>query len=327
MKVYLRLKVIAAVAAGLCLAGGVAEGQNLKGKRIGVVALYDNPYWSDARKGIGEITKPLGVELTSMNSAGDAATQASNVTNLISAQVDGAIVGPVAPSGAVADLKRLKDAGITTVCLDSCAPDDQAPRLAIGWVTTSGAALGTGVGKAAVDYIKQKLGGKATIAMVVCDSLGPVCSLRHDAINVELKAVPDTKVVAMQDAFQTEKAVPKVVDMLTANPDVNVIIANNQGATEGAVAAVRQLGMTGKVVVFGIDMTNVTARDLLAQDSILLYTVAQNSYEIGKIAAQKLVDHWSNKPTGDFKVIVPVQEFPRADKSAIDQYIKDHQGQ
>jgi ABC-type sugar transport system substrate-binding protein len=130
--------------------------------------------------------------------------------------------------------------------------------------------------------------------------------------------------VASQDAFQTEKAVPKVADMLTAHPDVNVIITNNQGGTEGAVAAVRQLGLAGKVVVFGIDMTDVTANDLLASDNILLYTVAQNSYEIGKIAAQKLVDHWSNKPIVDFKVVVPVQEFARADTASINQYLQDH---
>jgi ABC-type sugar transport system substrate-binding protein len=128
----------------------------------------------------------------------------------------------------------------------------------------------------------------------------------------------------MQDAFQTEKAEPRVVDMLTANPEVNVIIANNQGATEGAVAAVRQLGLTGKVVVFGIDMTNVTAQDLLDPKAILMYTVAQNSYEQGKITAQMLVDSWQGKPTGAFKVVVPVQEFPRSDVAGIKAYLEAH---
>jgi ABC-type sugar transport system substrate-binding protein len=312
----------------LCLSTAVAasgaSAADLSGKRIGVVALYDNPFWSDARKGIQEIAKPLGISMIAMNSGGDAATQATNVTNLISAQVDGAIIGPVSSTGAAADLKRLKDGGATVVCLDSCSPEEQAKSLVVGWATTSGADLGKGVGQASTAYIKDKLAGKATIAMVVCDSLGPVCSLRHDAINVELKSTPDAKVVAMQDAFQTEKAEPKVVDMLTANPEVNVIIANNQGATEGAVAAVRQLGLTGKVVVFGIDMTNVTAQDLLDPKAILMYTVAQNSYEQGKIVAQMLVDSWQGKPTGEFKVVVPVQEFPRSDVSGIKAYLEAH---
>lgn len=318
----LGLVLLTAAVAGIAASSAPAAG--LSGKRIGVVALYDNPFWADARKGIEEIIKPLGVTMIAMNSGGDAATQATNVTNLVSAQVDGAIIGPVSSTGAAADLKRLKDGGATVACLDSCAPEEQAKSLVVGWVTTSGADLGQGVGRAAANYIKDKLGGNATIAMVVCDSLGPVCSLRHDAINVELKATPRAKVVATQDAFQTEKAEPKVVDMLTANPDVNVVIANNQGATEGAVAAVRQLGLSGKVVVFGIDMTNVIAQDLLDADGVLLYTVAQNSYQQGKLTAQMLVDSWQGKPPGAFKVVVPVQEFPRSDVAGIKAYIEVH---
>lgn len=307
-----------------CLASAGASAADLSSKHVGVVALYDNPFWADARKGIEEILKPNGVQFVAMNSGGDAATQATNVTNLISAQVDGAIIGPVSSTGAAADLKRLKDGGATIACLDSCAPEDQAKSLVVGWATTSGADLGKGVGKAAAAYIHDKLGGKATIAMVVCDSLGPVCSLRHDAITEELKAVPNAKVVASQDAFQTEKAVPKVVDMLTANPEVNVVITNNQGGTEGAVAAVRQLGLTGKVVVFGIDMTSVTGQDLLDPNAILMYTVAQNSYEQGKITAQMLVDSWQGKPAGAFKVVVPVQEFNRSDVAGIKAYLEAH---
>jgi ABC-type sugar transport system substrate-binding protein len=193
-------------------------------------------------------------------------------------------------------------------------------------VTTSGTDLGKGAGNAAAKYIQDKLGGKATIAMVVCDSLGPVCSLRHDAITAALKGVPGATVVATQDAFQTEKAEPKVVDMLTAHPEVNMVIANNQGATEGAVAAVKQLGLAGKVVVFGIDMTNVTARDLLDDKQILMYTVAQNSYEEGKIAARQVIASWSGKPLGEFKVVIPVEEFVRGDTSAIRKYMDDHKG-
>jgi ABC-type sugar transport system substrate-binding protein len=187
--------------------------------------------------------------------------------------------------------------------------------------------LGHGVGKAAAAYIQSTLGGKANIAMVVCDSLGPVCSVRHDAITEELKVVPNAKVVASQDAFQTDKAEPKVVDMLTAHPEVNVVITNNQGGTEGAVAAVKQLGLAGKVVVFGIDMTNVAANYLLENPAILMYTVGQDSFTVGKEAAKMMVEVLSGQPVPQFKVVVPVQEFPRSATAAINQYITDHQGQ
>ena len=315
---------LSVAAALMLLAGGTALAGDAK--RVGVVELYNNIYWIDAERGINEIAKPLGITVTTLNSNGDPATQSQNVINLISAQVDGVIIGPVAPAGAKADLQRLKDAGITGVCGDSCATAEDAQSLVAGWATSAGADLGKGVGSAAADYIKAKLGGKATIAMVVCDSLGPVCSVRHDAINEELKAVPDAKVVAQQDAFQTEKAQPLVVDMLTANPEVNVIITNNQGGTEGAVAAVKQLDLAGKVVVFGIDMTNVAANYLLEDPAILMLTVGQDSYNVGKAAMQMLVDSWAGKPIDPFKRVVPVQTFARADTAAIKQYLDEHKG-
>jgi len=263
-----------------------------------------------------------------VNSNGNAATQSSNVTQLSSAQVNAAIIGPVAPAGALSDINRLKQAGATVYCLDSCAAAADAKAATLGWVSTSGASLGDGAGKAAADYIQQKLGGKATIAMVVCDSLGPVCSNRHDAITKQLQAVPGAKVVATQDAFQTQDAEPKVADMLTAHPDVNVVITNNQGGTEGAVAAIKRLHLGGKVVVFGIDMTNVIAQDLLDTPAVLLYTVAQNSYQEGVIAMQALVDKWSGKnPVSDFPTLVPAVEYTRSDTAAIKAYMDSHKGQ
>ena len=145
--VILALIMVSAVA----FSAGTKEDQP---KRVGVVELYNNPFWVDAERGIREIAEPLGIKLTVLNSNGDPLTQAQHVTNLISAQVDGAIIGPVAAAGAVADLTRLNEGDIDVVCGDSCAPDNVAPTLAIGWSTSSGADLGHGVGKAAADYIK-----------------------------------------------------------------------------------------------------------------------------------------------------------------------------
>jgi sugar transport system substrate-binding protein len=304
-----------------------APAVDLHGKKVGVIELYNNPYWVDAEKGIRQILEPLGVTVSTVNSNGVPQTQATNVTNFISAGMNGVIMGPVSPTGAVADAQRLKDAGIPLVCGDSCVPDAQVATLAQGWATSAGADLGSGVGKAAAAYIQSNLGGNANIGMIVCDSLGPVCSVRHDAITAALAAVPNAKVVASQDAFQTDKAEPLVVNMLTAHPEINIIVTNNQGGTEGATAAVKQLGLQGKVWVFGIDMTNVAANYLLETPPVLMYTVGQDSYSVGKATAQMMVQVLSGQPVDPSKVVVPVQEYPRSDTAKIQQYLTDHQGQ
>ena len=195
-----------------------------------------------------------------------------------------------------------------------------------GWSTSAGRDLGLGVGKAAADYIASEMGGEAKIVMVVCDSLGPVCSVRHDAIDEMLAAVPNAEVVAMQDAFQTEKAQPLVVDMLTANPGGQGGHHQQPGWHRGLRRGGQAVGLGGEVVVFGIDMTNVAGNYLLEEPPILLYTVGQDSYTMGKEAANMIVKDWSGEAVDPFKVIVPVQEFPREDVEGIEQYLKDHEG-
>src|ERR1035437_3230096 len=84
---------------------------SLKGKSVGVIELYSNVFWNDAVAGIHKIADPLGIKVQVQNSNGDAATQTTNVTNVISLGVSAAIVGPVAPAGALTDLQRLDHAG------------------------------------------------------------------------------------------------------------------------------------------------------------------------------------------------------------------------
>jgi hypothetical protein len=110
-----------------------AAAVDLTGKKVGVIELYNNPYWVDAVKGVKQVFDPLGITTSPINSNGEPQTQATNVTNFISAAVAGIIMGPVSPTGAVADAQRIKDANIPLVCGDSCLPDDQAQGLAKGW--------------------------------------------------------------------------------------------------------------------------------------------------------------------------------------------------
>ena len=58
-------------------------------------------------------------------------------------------------------------------------------------------------------------------------------------------------------------------DIITANPDVNIIYAANEGGTVGAVQAVRKAGKQGSIYVFGIDGTDQLAGYLLDDDNVL----------------------------------------------------------
>jgi ABC-type sugar transport system substrate-binding protein len=295
---------------------------SLVGKRVVIIEHYADPsFWPSVVNGVKAVGAPYKWKISVLNSNGDASQEATNVTNVLSGQFDGVVIGTTSTTGSFADLSRLKNAGIPLVCVDSCATPSESTKVALRWTYTSPTDLGNDVGAAAVAYIKSKLGGKATIGVVDCDSLGPVCSDRHTAINAQLKALPGGKVVATVDASM-DSQVSTVADMLTANPSINVIIANNEGGATSAIGAIKQMHLEGKVIVFGIDMTPPIAQSLLAQPPILVYSVGQDAYREGEIAAQTLIDKWRGQAISPFQDTIPAVPFSRSDSAAIEAYLR-----
>ena len=75
-------------------------------------------------------------------------------------------------------------------------------------------------------------------------------------------------------------------DILTANPDIELIYAANEGGTIGAAQAVKKAGLEGKVFVFGIDGTEQLANMLLDPDNVLQAVTAQQPFEVGRLALE-----------------------------------------
>jgi ABC-type sugar transport system substrate-binding protein len=99
-------------------------------------------------------------------------------------------------------------------------------------------------------------------------------------------SVVGAEIVAEQDAWLAENAIKVAGDILTANPDVNLIWAANEGGTIGAVLAVRNEGKAGKVAVFGTDANEQMLGFLLSPDNILQATTGQQPVLIGASAVE-----------------------------------------
>jgi simple sugar transport system substrate-binding protein len=333
LKVLSKPRRLARVGGVFCLVGTVAltlasaSAGSPSGKKanlkVGVIEIYPSPFYVDLVKGVHKVADPAHVQVLVRDTNADPAAQTKFVQDFITAGVSAIILSATTPSGSITDAQRIQKAGIPLICADSCASANVAPKYVKVWATSNQTTLGSGAGKTAVQYIKSQLGGKATIGMVVCDSLGPVCTQRTQAFKQSLKAVPGAKVVATEDAYETDKATPIIVSMLTAKPDINVLLTDNQGSTEGAVAAVRQLHLAGKVAVFGIDITTVIATDMLtSKPPILRYTIGQDSYTEGIVAMTAALNAMQHKPTGQFKRWIAPLPFTYTNPGPLRQWVK-----
>jgi sugar transport system substrate-binding protein len=190
-------------------------------------------------------------------------------------------------------------------------------------VTSSDRDLGASVGKDASQYIQQHLpaGKPAKLAVIAFKSQVPEQSdARVGGFLSQVK--PQVTVVAQQDAWLAEKAVAVVGDVITANPDVQVIFAANEGGTVGAVQAVKNAGKAGKIAVFGIDGTEQTAKAILSQDGTLQAVAAQQPYLVGKSAIDDAVALNAKKPVQKNEV-VPVKLLTRQQPGPVTDFLAE----
>ena len=146
-------------------------------------------------------------------------------------------------------------------------------------------------------YITEKLGGKATMAIIAFKSLIPEQSNeRTNGFKSRIADLPGVKIVAEQDAWLPEQAVRRVSDILTAHPDINVIWSANEGGTIGSVMAVRNAGKAGKVAVFGTDSSEQLLGFLKSPENILQAVTSQRPVEVGRLAVKDALDVLDGKP-------------------------------
>jgi ABC-type sugar transport system substrate-binding protein len=288
-----------------------------KKKQIAAILMQNDQFFRLNEIGMQEAAKRHGVNLLT-DSANGALDKEINLVDTYAARgVDAIVVSPINPKSSAPALKRAAAKGIKIITYNGMLD----AKVAVGDITSDQIALGATTAKAAAAYIKQKLGGKAKMALIEFISLsseqGP---MRPKGFKDEIKKLPGAQIVAEQDAWLAPQAEKVVTDILNAHPEVNVIWAANEGGTVGAVTAVKNAGKAGKVVVFGTDMSDQIAGFLLSPDNILQAVTGQKPLEMGNAAIDAAVNALDGKPVEN--VVLPGVLFQRGDEAPIKDFQK-----
>ncbi len=120
-----------------------------------------------------------------------------------------------------------------------------------------------------------------------------------------------------------DEAAAKATNIITANSDINVFWASNDGGTSGAIAAVKSSGKD--IVVFGTDM-NAELGNYILDGQILKCTIGQDGAGIGEKAyevAKKVIAGETIEP---FTISIPGSIFSVDDLDAVKTYIEESKG-
>jgi ribose transport system substrate-binding protein len=209
------------------------------------------------------------------------------------------IVSPTDPVAMAPAINTCLNAGIPVITTDTGLTNTSTLTSAITTDNDSG-------GKDAADFVGRALGGKGEVALL---SLSPTATTQVERIasfEKEIKAAyPGITVLPVQYTAQATSDSETVArSILAAHPGVKAFFGSAEPNAEGVAAALKALGLAGKVINVGFD-AGPTEVALLKSGGIQA-VVAQPAAEEGADAAQFAYD----KITGDAGGITASVQLP-----------------
>jgi ribose transport system substrate-binding protein len=246
---------VAALAAATTL---TASARPTKTITIGYIAPLANSYVQGELAGIAQVLKANpNVKIVKVDTGFDATKEYNAVQDAITGKTyDGLLVLPLDSVGLVPAVQQAIKAGIKVVNLDTpLGPSQSATKPQVAgesgsvfdpW-TLRGVWGGQLVEKACQNVNPCNVAWMGSVAAL------PSEKAYHDAVLNYIKGHSNIKIIATVDgAAYTESGGQKVSqDLLTAHPDMTVLVANGDQPAAGAILSIDAAGDQGKIKVIG----------------------------------------------------------------------------
>lgn len=272
-------------------------------------SVYDlqNPYWQAWADGVEAGAKNAGATVVVADQKSSQQEQVSGSLDLINQGISALIITPVQPSALPATIDAAHAAKIPVVIGDIGTAGDYD-----AYVLSNN----KNGGEQAAEYlIDQAKGATATkkVGVIELHAGSVVGEERVQGFKDKLAGNSSFEIVASLSGEDTvDGGYAAAQDMLSANPDLDVIYAANDSS---AVGAQRALETAGKSVKDGFTLIGFDGNDdaiKLIQDGLMSATVAQDPYGQGEAAVKTAMALLKGEDPGysdaaDKTVFFPVQ--------------------
>ena len=209
-----------------------------------------NAYFISCKAGADEAAKETGAELLFDGPTDpDPAKQNEIIENWITLGVDVIAVACENKEGISTALKKARGKGIKVITYDSDANAD-ARDFFVNQATPEG------IGNTLMDEAGRLLGGEGEFAIITASLTASNMNEWQKHIEARRAAkYPNMKMVALRPCDDLkDKAQAEAVNLLSAHPNLKLIMAICSPAVPGAAEAVKQAGKTGAVKVIGLGL-------------------------------------------------------------------------
>ncbi len=235
-----------------------------------------NAYFISCKAGADKAAKELGVELLFDGPTdSNAAKQNEIVENWITLGVDVIAVAAENKEGISTALRKAQKAGIKVVTYDA----DSMPDARSFFVNQ---ATPQGIGYGLMDEAARLLNSEGEFAIITASLTA--ANQREWQKHIEARLAekyPKMKLVAVRPCDDLkDKAQSEATALMSANPNLKLILAICSPGVPGAAEAVKQAGKTGKVKVIGLGLPNENKRYVHegVTDSVILWNTGDLGY-------------------------------------------------
>lgn len=277
-------RITASVVAALLCATAVSAQDCSVGISMNTLAA---PYFAAQEASARAAAKAAGCAVRSADGQGDMIKQIGDIEDMATAGINILILNARDAQGLVPAVNAAAAAGIHVVAIDS-ALDPSANYITL--IQSSNQANGELVG----DWLARELDGEpARIALLSGDQGNPVGRDRRLGVLRGLMDAmitgyghADVKVLGQGwGAWSTEGGLAAMEDLLTAHPDINVVLGENDSMVLGAREALRAAGRLDGVVLVAAADGQKEAYDLIRTGEYGV-TGLNNPNEIAKMAVE-----------------------------------------
>jgi ABC-type sugar transport system substrate-binding protein len=306
---------ILALVAGL--SAGVAEA---KDETLGVFYLNSLGFFVQIGDGIKAVVEEQGGgEILETVSNDNPVPESEFADTIISAKVNAVLISPTSVDASVVAIERIVEAGIPVICYNTCINDADRERLVKGFFTTDQYAFGYELGKVAAQYAVDN-GISPKLGLLNCDRY-EACQERKKGFLDAMTEKTTYEILSDQESWIADEATAITQDMLTSNPEINMMWAAAEGGSVGAMLAVEYSGQEGKTVVFGSDLIPQMV-EFLRKGTILKAAIAQSPVDIGRAAAERAFAVIGGDKGSPAMEVIPATIYTPADTDALSAWMK-----
>ncbi|ABV11001.1 sugar ABC transporter substrate-binding protein [Streptococcus gordonii] len=267
--------------------------------KIGVTYMtMNNDFYKTLNAELEKKTNQQGSRLYVRDPELDEGKQSQQIDFFVKEKVNVIVINPVKSNSPsiISSLQKAKKAGIKIIVVDTPVSKEVAVDTTI---VSDNYQAGVLIAK---DMMKRLPAAN----ILLLEHRNAVSAMDRIRGFVEtIKNQPQYKIISQKETLgQTEEAMPQVKSALDEGMDFNVVMALNDRAAIGALAAIKNHGLNRKLSIYGVD-GSPDIKNFLATTNDIEGTVAQSPIQMGRKVAQ-VIELMQEGKSYDSQYLIPV---------------------